>query len=456
MNSIKPLKELRKKQGGFGLMQIAGGLVVLGIMSKSVLTMKNNAAEKQEFEALGTMIADYEKAVALWIVDQGGSALPATYTDTKWLKDKSTCGYSSGGSKAYLPCSFDFTNNPWGKNPTTKITNSAGITKANSQWPTIQKNSTNRMAVGAAQAAEKAEAISVGDMAGIVSYSDNNAGKITADVNVNNSTSLYVRRSGDTMTGNLNMGSNSIDNVNVLTAVTADFANNVRATSFIASDLVKAKRGWFTNDVAVGGDLSVNDIDASGSITVDSRVTAANVYTGRLWDKDNSSYYVDPASVSKINGIIATGTSTISKLNGNLQITATATKGNSCSGTGRLAVTTTGALLTCQSGKWESAQSSSSESGIKGVLTPLKGMTITCAVAGYLVYGKVDSDGVPWVKVASGSYQRGNYIGMTTVVSSRYKTKSISVKLDATGIAGSGVYRNDEFYSYPVCHKLWP
>lgn len=366
MNSIKPLKELRKKQGGFGLMQIAGGLVVLGIMSNSVLTMQNNAAEKQEFEALGTLIADYEKAVALWIVDQGGAALPATYTDTKWLKDKSTCGYSSGGSKAYLPCSFDFTNNPWGKNPTTKITNSAGITKANSQWPTIQKNSTNRMAVGAAQAAEKAEAISVGDMAGIVSYSDNNAGKITADVNVNNSTSLYVRRSGDTMTGNLNMGSNSIDNVNVLTAVTADFANNVRATSFIASDLSKAKRGWFTDDVTVGddlevgGDLTVHDIDAAGSIKTDYRVTAANVYTGKLWDKDDTNYYVNPSSFSNMksgnysSSFRVDGSSTFNTLGGNLTLTKIKTEESSCSEpTGSMARTSQGVILSCQSGKWK-------------------------------------------------------------------------------------------------------
>lgn len=88
----------------------------------------------------------------------------------------------------------------------------------------------------------------------------------------------------------------------------------------------------------------------------------ARVVTGlsRAFTWDGSSWV--GIAVDQNGNLSVPGTATINAMNGNLQVTATAAEGSACSGEGRIAssTTTSGLLLSCQSGVWKKAQGSSS------------------------------------------------------------------------------------------------
>lgn len=52
--------------------------------------------ERRDFETLGNKIAEHSRAVAEWIVDQGGSAVPGARVGTDWLKSNADCGITTG------------------------------------------------------------------------------------------------------------------------------------------------------------------------------------------------------------------------------------------------------------------------------------------------------------------------------------------------------------------------
>ena len=86
--------------------------------------------------------------------------------------------------------------------------------------------------------------------------------------------------------------------------------------------------------------------------------TGPRAYTcnGTTWQPlaiDDSGNLNVAGRVTAVNETI-TGTSTINAMNGNLQVTATAAEGGACAGEGRIASssTTSGLILSCQSGVW--------------------------------------------------------------------------------------------------------
>jgi prepilin-type N-terminal cleavage/methylation domain-containing protein len=73
----------------------------------------------------------------------------------------------------------------------------------------------------------------------------------------------------------------------------------------------------------------------------------------------------DSGNLTIPNNLTVGQTATINKLSGNLQVTATAAEGGACTGEGRIAssTTTSGLILSCQSGSWKKAQGSSGSIG---------------------------------------------------------------------------------------------
>lgn len=113
-------------------------------------------------------------------------------------------------------------------------------------------------------------------------------------------------------------------------------------------------------------------LDNNGNLTVPGTVTATNatvtntvtanvvnattrvvagtdIRAPRYYDSDNTGYYVDPASTSRLNYINMDGA----------QINTVVTEGSGCSPNGRIARDGVGLLLSCQSGLWKKAQGSS-------------------------------------------------------------------------------------------------
>ena len=205
------------KQKGFTVLEVSAGVLITGLLMSSFIQFQNRLAEQQDFKTLGNKISEHSNAVAEWVVDQGGAAVPSTYLGTDWLKRNADCGITSGGAVAYVPCSFDFDNVPYGKDPTSVVTNSGGVTVVTTTWPAITVAGVPK-SLGVGFTVQQAEAAAKEALKGIVTYTENNSAVITSTINVNNGTGIYVKRSGDTMTGALEMSGNDVSGVGILTA----------------------------------------------------------------------------------------------------------------------------------------------------------------------------------------------------------------------------------------------
>src|SRR5690606_38767622 len=66
-------------------------------------------------------------------------------------------------------------------------------------------------------------------------------------------------------------------------------------------------------------------------------------------------------------------------------------------------------ILSCQSGRWKSATGSDGGTGLRGAFEPLKGMEISCSVAGtntnmpHEWHARVDDSGTPYLMLISGN-----------------------------------------------------
>lgn len=111
-------------------------------------------------------------------------------------------------------------------------------------------------------------------------------------------------------------------------------------------------------------------VDNSGNLNVPAIVTAGtSVNAPVFYDSNNTSYYVDPASTSVLNNVQSgntaiggasstTATGTIAT--GAVEVKLRVTEGTACSPNGKVAVDSTGLLLSCQSGVWAKASGTSS------------------------------------------------------------------------------------------------
>ncbi|WP_286241171.1 type II secretion system protein [Neptuniibacter halophilus] len=290
---MKPDMNVRppKNQQGFTLLELGFYLAIAVILSAAGAKKLNQKMERRDFETLGNKIAEHSRAVAEWIVDQGGSAVPGARVGTDWLKSNADCGITTGGTVAYLPCSFEFTNYKYGADPTTTITNVAGVTTALTTWPAVLVAGQPK-ALGVGHAVRQAEADTKDSLKGVVTYTENNSGVMTATVDVNNGTGIYVKRSGDTMTGALDMQTNNISNVGVLTGATGDFTN-IDATNVDATNV--------TSDRYEGV-----DIDVTGSIAADGNITTTQSLIGQI-ALLNGNQTVGSACTNKQIGTTAAG-----------------------------------------------------------------------------------------------------------------------------------------------------
>ncbi|WP_027859773.1 prepilin-type N-terminal cleavage/methylation domain-containing protein [Marinobacterium jannaschii] len=312
-------------QSGYSLPEISIGLVVASILALAGQRALEHSRETQHYEKLGNRVAQYNTAVAKWTVDQGATVIPNTYTGVDWLKDAPGCGLPSGGTVEYLPCGFTFTDLKYGGDPTTVVTNAAGVTAANTTWPQITVAGEAQV-LGPAYTVAKAQQSTTEAMNAVTTYADDSNGTLLANVAFNAATGVFLPRNGSLpMTGNLDMGGFSVIN-----ADTGNFTGAVSAGSLSTS-----------------GSLSAGSASIAGAVSAASASFTGNISTGSL----NATGGVSAASVTATTATVS-DTASIDKLQGNLQITNVVTSGAACTSTGSLAVDATGALLSCVSGSW--------------------------------------------------------------------------------------------------------
>ncbi|WP_299194647.1 hypothetical protein [uncultured Amphritea sp.] len=322
----------KQSQKGYGLVLLMVILAGLGSAVTIMSIQTERQAEIREYRSLGNKLSEHSRAVGEWVIDNTGTAIPATYTGTDWLKSNTDCGITTGGAIPYLPCDFSFTTGRFGDTPTTVVTNSGGVTTVVTTWPALTEAGEAKI-VGSAHSVNQAIEIGGDELSGLVTYTDDNNAVITATVDITNGASVYVRRNGDSMSGNLDMTGNNLNNVGVITASQGSFSTSSLGTATatsLNSNTLSATTGTIT-------DLNSTDLTATnGTIPT---LNSTNITTTDL---------------------IVSGAANITNLDGNLAIQSVKTAGNTCTGVGRLARTLSGELLTCKGGTWQGQQVSRS------------------------------------------------------------------------------------------------
>jgi type II secretory pathway pseudopilin PulG len=132
-----------------------------------------------------------------------------------------------------------------------------------------------------------------------------------------------------------------------------------------------------TNIVA-GNDISANrDVNATRNLNAGSNATIGNdLHVRRNARVDGSEYIVGDSDVANQT---VRGRATINELGGNLRVQTIAVENTACSPNGKIARTSTGLLLSCQSGSWKMATGGSQGGGFTGLIAPLKGQNLYCS-----------------------------------------------------------------------------
>ncbi|MHA1228713.1 MAG: hypothetical protein ACTSPV_18460 [Candidatus Hodarchaeales archaeon] len=106
--------------------------------------------------------------------------------------------------------------------------------------------------------------------------------------------SRFVNVTGDTMTGNLNMNDHNLENAQKI-----DFSTGIG--SIPSEDGVLFRYG---GQAAIAFDDWFRMYDSNnGSLRIEFNIDDASVRANRYYDRNNTGYYVDPASTSKLNDL---------------------------------------------------------------------------------------------------------------------------------------------------------
>lgn len=189
--------------------------------------------------------------------------------------------------------------------------------------------------------------------------------------------------------------------------------------------------------------------DPIGTVRLTLDTNRAFAWNGTIWVA---------LAIDQNGDLTVPGTATINALNGKLQITATAVEGASCVGEGRIAVssTTSGVILSCQSGVWRKA---SGGTGLRGIFNPLALYQISCRANSTTAYAKVTADGTPYVRAKTPWGDTG-WVQSTKLVRTFYGsvavTSDLSLSTVALVVSSIDYNSSDESAFESYCTAYWP
>ncbi len=151
----------------------------------------------------------------------------------------------------------------------------------------------------------------------------------------------------------IDMGSNNLNNIGAVNAQTGNFSGNVNGVNGTFSGQVKGNSGNFDVNVTAGGDIRSNN---GWLITRNSKGWLNETHGGGFYMSDgswvrsvnNKGIYTGgqvKGGTVRADGRLYTGEY--------LQLERTAVAGASCSPNGLVGRDNTGAILSCQSGTWD-------------------------------------------------------------------------------------------------------
>ncbi|ACT52145.1 shufflon system plasmid conjugative transfer pilus tip adhesin PilV [Methylovorus glucosotrophus] len=224
------------------------------------------------------------------------------------------------------------------------------------------------------------------------------------------------------MNTDIDMNNNDISNVatvqinTIVTNGTACTTNGVVARDATGAVMSCQNLTWQPQGSAYWKDpvstkAALNTIPCDASTAWQTRIVQTpSVGTGpRAYTCNGSSWM--PLAVDDSGNLTVTGTLSLGKA----LVNDVVTEGSACTPNGLVARDSVGLILSCQSSLW--AKASGESGGLKGLLSPKAGKTISCSTSGAIsvtYYAYVDATNTPYTRVYSpGNYDSGWVAGFT-------------------------------------------
>ena len=285
------MKQLRyaspKSQRGISLIE---AMIVIGLSTwymVSAAQLFQAWANYQIASAQGNKVAKYNSAVASYVTNEPArlsnlnppQPFPfGSYSGIGWLQTPPCAG--AAGAVMYLPCGFDPFSTVGLTFDTTVAQNGQYILTTTILGPAVTGIGVDRAMGGAIVNAANAYAGSytanLEQSIGFTRYAiDPDTGILFTYVDTAILGQPFLRTDGtNQMTGNLNMGNNSLNNANAVNSATVNASNTVNAANSVNTSTMNA-----TTDVNAGRNVTANTANQGGNVQIYG--TSTNL-TGRL------------------------------------------------------------------------------------------------------------------------------------------------------------------------------
>lgn len=332
-NQIKNINPT-KKQKGFALIEVMAAITLFTILYAGYIKIEQNKIESVRSEVAGQQLNEIAKAANRYIADNY-STLMGVATSTQPVLIR-----ISDLKAANILDSSVSTTNAYGQALCALV---------------LQPSPGKLTGLVVTEGGEEINDIDLATMVGSVGasgggiYTDTPTALIGARGGWAVNTSPYTNPNqlGETCSG----ASGNVSLTAGHAAVALWFENNDLTAGFLYREAIPGRPEL--NRMATNLDMGSNDITNAGAVgatsaNVSGNVTSGSVTTGditanRMVDRNNTGYYVDPASISRTN---------VSRPN-YIEPQATVTENTGCSPNGRIAKDSTGKILSCQSGIWK-------------------------------------------------------------------------------------------------------
>jgi hypothetical protein len=285
-----------KKQDGFALVLSA---VLALTVSTALMTLyidgERKVANKQKAIEAGVELRSFSYGVMRLISESGNTITPGVFVGTSWLKasDCSISGSAFGtASEAFLPCSFP-DKNRYRDDYTTEITVSGDNVDATISipWPEVL-GVQSAIAAASLRTIAASDSSQIGGMGvtvtpavlGWLTFKDVSETQVTKTIEAtasnNSALDVWLRTDGsNSMNANLDMNSNSIDDIRDLEATGQATVGSLSVSGgsfdsiftqggvFVTGDIISEGEMRSFDDLTIGngGDSSINFLQSSNS-----------------------------------------------------------------------------------------------------------------------------------------------------------------------------------------------
>jgi len=349
-----------KIQKGFTLIEIAVVLIIMGILASSATLAAKNYASDTKAQSIADQIKTLTGGVSTMLVNEYTTLADATANNTTGFAVEFAPTVAELKTKGYLTNNFQnssLAGNTW----SVKISQSpVGCTPPACDLSALVYSSTGLTKGGVA---DTMLATRISEKLG----NDGGTSRDSAPNTISGPSGLWtttnplgaVQAVIAMQTGYGSQGFSQFVRMGDARAVTLNggLTNNGALTN----------TGVLTNNGAasITGVATTKGITNTGAITSTGALTNTGVLTNNGAASITGALAMNNQNITGVNALTATtgsftnttttGTATMAKVNGNLEVTSVAVVGGVCAPNAKIAVDATGLLLSCQSGVWAKA-----------------------------------------------------------------------------------------------------